>query len=114
MLRLVDPNKHHTVKILDAEFKVRSMTVREKIATIEKLGNLEPTAASFDELISQLSNVILTIDNKDAQTTLESVESFSDILAIVNGVIEYCSFKDDEAKNSDSSSGTSTPNPTGN
>jgi hypothetical protein len=114
MLRLVDPNKHHTVIILDSEFKMRSMTVREKIATIERLSTLKPTAASFDDLISQLSSVILTIDNKDAQTTLESVEAFGDILTIVNAVVEYCSLKDDEAKNSGSSSDTSTPTPTGN
>ena len=113
MLRLVDPNKHHTVTILDTEFKMRSMTVREKIATIEKLGGLQPTASSFDDLIKQLSSVILSIDGKDAQGVLESVESFSDVLAIVNGVIDYCSLKDDEAKNSGSSSDTSTPTPTG-
>jgi len=113
MLRLVDPNKYHTVTILDSEFKMRSMTVREKITTIERLGTLQPTAESFDDLISQLSSVILTIDGKNAQSILESIESFSDVLSIVNGVIEYCSLKDDESKNSGSSSDTSTPTPTG-
>jgi len=114
VLRLVDPNKHHSVTILDSKFSMRSMSVREKFTTIEQMGKLQPTVESYDALISHLCSVIVSIDGKDAKEVLNSLESFSDMLAIINGVIEYCSLKDEQTKNSGSSSDISTPKPTGN
>lgn len=114
MLRLVDPNKHHSVTILDTEFQMRSMSVREKFGVIEQLGSLQPTTASYDKLIEQLCSVIVSVDGKETKDVLNALESFDDILAIINGVIEYCSLKDEQSKNSDSSSDTSIPTPTGN
>jgi hypothetical protein len=114
MLRLVDPNKYHTVTILDTEFQMRSMSVRQKFMAIEQLSKLRATTESYDQMIEHLCSVIASIDGKETKDVLNSVESFSDMLTIINDVIDYCSIKDEQAKNSGSSSDTSTPKPTGN
>jgi hypothetical protein len=114
MLRLVDPKKYHIVTILDTAFQMRSMSVREKFTTIEMLSRLKPTTESYDQMIEHLCSVIASIDGRETKDVLNAVESFKDMLAIINGVIDYCSIKDEQSKNSDSSSDTSTPKPTGN
>jgi hypothetical protein len=114
MLRLVDPNKCHAVTILDTEFQMRAISVREKFVAIEKLSRLQPTTESYDQMIEHLCSVIVSIGGQEPREVLNSVESFGDMLAIINGVVDYCSLKDEQSKNSGSSSDTSTPKPTGN
>ena len=115
MLRLVDPSRTQKVTILDTEFQMRSISVREKFAIIEQLSSLKPEVTSFDHLIDTLCLAIHAIaGNEDVKNVLNQIEQLDDILKIMNGVIEYCSIKDNESKNSASSSGTSTPVPAGN
>lgn len=119
MLRLVDPNKYHTVTILDTEFQMRSMSVREKWAALEHLSRFQTiqdgmTLTQFyDQMIEHLCSVVISIDGREAKEVLNSVESFKDMREIINGVLDYCSIKDEQSKNSGSSSDTSTPKPTG-
>lgn len=114
MLRLADQTKHHPVTICDVEFQMRSMSVREKFVALEKLNTLKPTSESFDAMTGTLSDIIMSIDgNENVRDVLNSIESFEDLISVVHGVIGYCSFTDDESKNSGSSSDTSTPTPTG-
>jgi hypothetical protein len=90
------------------------MSVREKFGTIEQLSRLQPTTESYDQMIEHLCSVIASIDSRETKDVLNAVESFKDMLAIINGVIDYCSIKDEQSKNSGSSSDTFTPKPTGN
>lgn len=114
MLRLVDPKATHIVTILDTDFRMRSLSVREKFKTIEALRTLQASVSSYDEIIEILCSAIYAISgSENVKDILNQVESLDDILGIINGVVEYCSFKEEEAKNSDSSSDTSTPEPTG-
>ena len=112
--RLVNPSKHHAVTILDTEFQMHSMSVREKFSVLEEINSFEPKVKSFDQMIDTLCHVIHSINSdEDVKKILNEVERFDDLMKIVNGVVDYCSFKDDESKNSVSSSDTSTPALTG-
>ena len=114
MLRLVDPNRTQTVTILDTEFQMRSISVREKFCIIEQLSALKAQVESFDQMIDTLCSAIHSVSgDENVKNVLNEVESIDDIIQIMNGVIEYCSLKDDESKNSSSSSDTSIPTPAG-
>ena len=114
MLRLVDPNRTQTVTILDTEFQMRSISVRDKFSIIEQLSALKAQAESFDQMVDTLCRAIHSISaDENVKKVLNEVERIDDVVAIMTGVIEYCSLKDDESKNSGSSSDTSTQTPTG-
>lgn len=114
MLRLVNPTKSNPVMILETTFHLRSMTVREKFAMLNALTSLEATTEAYDKFIEHLCTAIIGIDgHDDVKEALNGLEHFEDLRAVIDGVTEYCSLKDSETKNSDSSSGGSTPSPVG-
>lgn len=114
MLRLVDPKKYRSIKILDTTFQLRCMSVREKFALVDSLQTMQPDLESFDTMINSLCEVISTIEGYDnVKETLSSVEDFDDLQTIIREIIKYCSMQEEASKNLDSSLDGYTPDPVG-
>jgi len=115
-VKLIDPNATTSIEVEGTTFVIAQLNNGDKIALAQGVQGLADTDNAYNDLLRLVAKHIKRIEGfegvepYDVLANMASVESQQ---AIINAITNWATLTEDEAKNSESSSGTRIPSPTG-